>query len=79
MAWDCSTSTARSATTGRYRATSLTVYLPSRRATMVVLLNSDMSPPQAELSTLVGEAITKVITPRHVYELSAAVQVPHPE
>jgi D-alanyl-D-alanine carboxypeptidase len=58
---------------------SLSVYLPSRSATMVVLLNSDMSPPQAELSTLVGEAISKVITPRHVYELSAAVQVPHPE
>jgi D-alanyl-D-alanine carboxypeptidase len=52
---------------------SVTLYLPSKRATLVILLNSDESPPQAELSTLVGQAITRVITPKHVYEFGGAI------
>ncbi len=46
---------------------SLTVYLPSRRATMVILVNSDIPYQKTPLSTLLGEAITKVITPRNIY------------
>jgi D-alanyl-D-alanine carboxypeptidase len=45
----------------------LVVYLPSRRATMVLLINSDIAYKRTPLSTLLGEAITKVITPRNVY------------
>jgi D-alanyl-D-alanine carboxypeptidase len=52
---------------------SVTLYLPSKRATLVILLNSDESPPQAELSTLVGQAITRVITPKHIYEFGGAI------
>jgi D-alanyl-D-alanine carboxypeptidase len=46
---------------------SLTLYLPAQKTTMVILLNSDTNPPGGELSTLVGEAVTKVITPGHVF------------
>jgi D-alanyl-D-alanine carboxypeptidase len=48
---------------------SLTIYLPSQRATLVVLVNSDIAYRGNELTTLLGEAITKIITPRHVYYL----------
>jgi D-alanyl-D-alanine carboxypeptidase len=47
---------------------SLTMYLPAKKATMVILLNSDINPPEGELSTLVGDAITKVITPTNVFD-----------
>jgi D-alanyl-D-alanine carboxypeptidase len=46
---------------------SLTVYLPSRRATMVILVNSDIAYKKTPLSTLLGQAITKVITPHNIY------------
>jgi D-alanyl-D-alanine carboxypeptidase len=46
---------------------SLTVYEPKLKATMVVLLNTDISPNAEEPSTLVGEAITKAITPKNVF------------
>jgi D-alanyl-D-alanine carboxypeptidase len=46
---------------------SLTVYLPSRRATMVILANSDIPYQKTPLSTLLGEAVTKVITPHNMY------------
>jgi D-alanyl-D-alanine carboxypeptidase len=46
---------------------SLTVYLPSQRATMVILVNSDIAYNKTPLSTLLGEAITKVITPHNIY------------
>jgi D-alanyl-D-alanine carboxypeptidase len=46
---------------------SLTMYLPAKKATMVILLNSDIDPAHGELSTLVGKAITKVITPADVF------------
>jgi D-alanyl-D-alanine carboxypeptidase len=53
---------------------SLTVYLPSKAATMVILLNADVvlntgvKAPETELTTLVGKAITKVITPSHIFD-----------
>ncbi|MET8752312.1 serine hydrolase domain-containing protein [Streptomyces sp. NPDC004667] len=46
---------------------SLTVYLPQEKATMVVLMNTDVTVGGQEPSTLFGEAITSVVTPGHVY------------
>ena len=51
---------------------SLTMYLPSQRATLVVLVNSDIIYRGNELTTLLGEAITRIITPRHIYYLPAS-------
>ncbi|WP_171110172.1 MULTISPECIES: serine hydrolase domain-containing protein [unclassified Streptomyces] len=50
---------------------SLTIYLPSARATMVVLLNTDIDHDGTEPSTLLGEAITKIVSPEHVFNLPA--------
>ncbi|MGW7439846.1 serine hydrolase domain-containing protein [Streptomyces sp. NPDC054849] len=50
---------------------SLTIYLPEAQATLVVLLNTDITAEGEEPSTLFGEAITKIVTPRHVYTLPA--------
>ncbi|MFJ8161628.1 serine hydrolase domain-containing protein [Streptomyces sp. NPDC096136] len=49
----------------------LVVYLPESRATLVVLLNTDICARGAEPSTRFGEAITRVVTPRHVFRLPA--------
>ncbi|MFE7560124.1 serine hydrolase domain-containing protein [Kitasatospora sp. NPDC057500] len=48
---------------------SLAVYLPEQRATLVVLLNSDVVAGDAEPSTLLGRAITGIVTPDHVYDI----------
>lgn len=53
---------------------SLTVYQPKLKATMVVLLNSDISPNTEEPSTLVGEAITKTIAPKNVFHFNSGGQ-----
>ncbi|MFI6003248.1 serine hydrolase domain-containing protein [Streptomyces sp. NPDC051366] len=45
----------------------LPVYLPQARATMVILLNTDVSYKGQEPSTLFGEAVTGIVTPDHVY------------
>ncbi|MEU2058337.1 serine hydrolase domain-containing protein [Streptomyces bungoensis] len=50
---------------------SLTVYLPSARTTLVVLLNTDIGHAGQEPSTLFGEAITRIISPGHVFALPA--------
>ncbi|WP_367319393.1 serine hydrolase domain-containing protein [Streptomyces sp. HUAS ZL42] len=50
---------------------SLTVYLPSAQATLVVLLNTDINYKGEEPSTVFGEAITKIISPDHVFDLPA--------
>ncbi|MFI1017778.1 serine hydrolase domain-containing protein [Streptomyces sp. NPDC020965] len=47
----------------------LTVYLPESQATMVVLLNTDVLHDEAEPSTLFGQAITRIVTPDHVFNL----------
>lgn len=46
---------------------STAVYLPDAEATMVVLLNSDTAVGGNEPSSLFAEAITKIVTPDHVY------------
>ncbi|WP_412075178.1 serine hydrolase domain-containing protein [Streptomyces xanthophaeus] len=52
----------------------LTVYLPEAQATMVVLLNTDVLHEGQEPSTLFGEAITRIVTPGHVYPGHKPVQ-----
>ncbi|MGW2647293.1 serine hydrolase domain-containing protein [Streptomyces sp. NPDC001393] len=51
---------------------SLTVYLPSTRTTLVALLDTDTGYRSQEPSTALGEAITKIISPAHVYNLPVA-------
>jgi D-alanyl-D-alanine carboxypeptidase len=48
---------------------SLTIYLPSERATVVALINTNVNPPDARtpLVNRLGEAITRIITPAHAY------------
>lgn len=48
---------------------SLTLYLPAAQATLVVLLNTDIAHQGSEPSTLVGDAVTKIISPDHVFNL----------
>ncbi|MFI6284025.1 serine hydrolase domain-containing protein [Streptomyces sp. NPDC051018] len=50
---------------------SLVVHLPEAKATMVVLLNTDILHDGVEPSTLFGQAITRIVTPGHVYNLPA--------
>ncbi|MEU9349295.1 serine hydrolase domain-containing protein [Streptomyces sp. NPDC048278] len=51
---------------------SLTVHLPSTRTTVVVLLNTDIGyKGDIEPSTLFGEAVTRIISPSHVFDLPA--------
>ncbi|MHB9863864.1 serine hydrolase domain-containing protein [Streptomyces sp. YIM S03343] len=50
---------------------SLTVYMPEARATLVVLLNTDINYKGQEPSTLFGSAITRIISPDHVFALPA--------
>ncbi|MFB7369679.1 serine hydrolase domain-containing protein [Streptomyces sp. NPDC056222] len=46
----------------------VTVYLPSQKATLVLMLNTDISPQGQEPSTLVARAITAIVTPDNVYD-----------
>ncbi|MGW5345583.1 serine hydrolase [Streptomyces sp. HUAS TT3] len=50
---------------------SLTVFLPEAQATLVVLLNTDITAAGEEPSTLFGRAITEIVTPEHVFDLPA--------
>ncbi|WP_405761133.1 serine hydrolase domain-containing protein [Streptomyces sp. NBC_00045] len=45
----------------------LPVYLPQARATMVILLNTDSQYKGQEPSTLLGRAVTSIVSPNHVY------------
>ncbi|MFI6543102.1 serine hydrolase domain-containing protein [Streptomyces prunicolor] len=50
---------------------SVTVYLPALKATLVVLINTDITTGGQEPSTLLARAITQIATPGHVYDGSA--------
>ncbi|MFJ4481548.1 serine hydrolase domain-containing protein [Streptomyces longwoodensis] len=50
---------------------SLTVYLPSAQATLVVMLNTDINYKGQEPSTVFGDAITRIISPDNVFDLPA--------
>jgi D-alanyl-D-alanine carboxypeptidase len=57
---------------------SLTVYEPKLKTTMVVLLNTDISANADEPSTLVGQAVTKVVAPKNVFFFNSGGQK-HPQ
>lgn len=46
----------------------VTVYLPSKKATLVLMLNTDISYQGQEPSSLVARAITEIVTPDNVYD-----------
>jgi D-alanyl-D-alanine carboxypeptidase len=48
---------------------SLAIYLPSAQATIVVLLNSDTNPKPRDARAMLARAITKIITPKHVFNV----------
>ncbi|MFF3845933.1 serine hydrolase domain-containing protein [Streptomyces sp. NPDC002328] len=52
----------------------LAVRLPSAEATLVVLVNSDVDYQGEGLSTLIGRAVTQIVTPDNVFSLPAAAQ-----
>jgi D-alanyl-D-alanine carboxypeptidase len=52
---------------------SLTVYLPAKQATMVILLNSDA---EVASNTILGEAVSRVITPAHPFAFGPTPAVP---
>ncbi|MFE1953222.1 serine hydrolase domain-containing protein [Streptomyces sp. NPDC059524] len=49
----------------------VTVYLPSKKATLVIMMNTDITSQGQEPSTLLARAITAVATPENVYDGSA--------
>lgn len=57
---------------------SVAVYLPPARATLVVLVNSDILRQGAQPGTLFAEAVTRVVTPGHVYTLPSASPTARP-
>jgi D-alanyl-D-alanine carboxypeptidase len=57
---------------------SLTIYLPEAKATLVVLLNTDVLHDGNEPSTLFGQAITRVVTPGHVFDIPVTQPKPSP-
>ncbi|XUL89298.1 serine hydrolase domain-containing protein [Streptomyces galilaeus] len=46
----------------------VTVHLPSQKATLVVILNTDITYGGQEPSSLVARAVTEIVTPDHVYD-----------
>ncbi|MDQ0930520.1 serine hydrolase domain-containing protein [Streptomyces turgidiscabies] len=46
----------------------VTVYLPSKKATLVIMINTDITSGGQEPSTLVARAVTGVVTPGNVYD-----------
>ncbi|MEU9736908.1 serine hydrolase domain-containing protein [Streptomyces sp. NPDC048002] len=45
----------------------VTVYLPAEKATLVVMINTDITHAGQEPSSLVARAITEIVTPDHLY------------
>jgi D-alanyl-D-alanine carboxypeptidase len=56
----------------------LSIYLPESQATLVVLLNTDILHNKTEPSTLFGQAITRIVTPEHVYNIPVVTPRPSP-
>ncbi|KOU99915.1 beta-lactamase [Streptomyces sp. XY511] len=55
----------------------IAVRLPQDRATLVIVVNSDVDGKYGSLSSLVANRITKIVTPKHVWSLPEAAQ-PNP-
>lgn len=51
----------------------VTVYLPSKKATLVIMINTDIQYEGQEPSTLLARAITTVATPDNVYDKDSAI------
>ncbi|MGI5454215.1 serine hydrolase domain-containing protein [Streptomyces sp. CA-249302] len=49
----------------------VTVYLPSQRATLVIMINTDITSQGQEPSSLLARAITRIVTPHNVYDGAA--------
>jgi D-alanyl-D-alanine carboxypeptidase len=54
----------------------VSVYLPENQTTMVILINTDIEQQGSEPGTTLATAITKELTPDHIYTLSPEVQAP---
>jgi D-alanyl-D-alanine carboxypeptidase len=52
------------------------VYLPDQKRTLVILINTDIEYQGSEPSSTLAKAITSVISPDHIYNLSPEVQEP---
>jgi D-alanyl-D-alanine carboxypeptidase len=52
------------------------VYLPEKQTTLVILLNTDIEYQGSEPSTTLATAITRIISPEHIYSLSPQAQEP---
>lgn len=52
----------------------VTVYLPSQRATLVLMINTDITYQGQETSSLLARAITEIVTPDNVYDRAAPTQ-----
>ncbi|MET7689038.1 serine hydrolase domain-containing protein [Streptomyces sp. NPDC005483] len=52
----------------------VTVYLPSKKATLVLMINTDITYQGQEPSSLLARAITEIVTPDNVYDRAAATQ-----
>jgi D-alanyl-D-alanine carboxypeptidase len=52
------------------------VYLPEKQTTLVILSNTDIEYQGSEPSTILATAVTKTITPDHIYTLSPEIQAP---
>ncbi|KMO93416.1 serine hydrolase domain-containing protein [Streptomyces roseus] len=48
----------------------ITVRLPQDRATLVIIVNSDVDGKFGNLSSLIANRITKIVSPKHVWSLS---------
>ncbi|GAA4478387.1 serine hydrolase domain-containing protein [Rhodococcus olei] len=54
----------------------VTVYLPEKQTTLVIMTNTDTAYEGSEPSTLLGTAITEIISPDHVYRLTETAPTP---
>ncbi|MFF7281294.1 serine hydrolase [Streptomyces griseorubiginosus] len=52
----------------------VTVYLPSKKATLVLMINTDITYQGQEPSSLLARAITQIVTPDNVYDRPAPLQ-----
>lgn len=52
----------------------VTVYLPSKKATLVLMINTDITYQGQEPSSLLARAITQIVTPDNVYDRPVPVQ-----
>ncbi|MFF3379622.1 serine hydrolase domain-containing protein [Streptomyces sp. NPDC002680] len=50
----------------------VTVYLPSKKATLVIMINTDSLSEGQEPSTLLARAVTGIVTPKNVYDGSVS-------